>query len=129
MAMRFDCKNFDSRTYPTGEVVRKCRLDLAPNAPFECPENCSAFVKRTADVGWDYGSLAAPIIKPVEEVKGADKEDIAGVLDEAEDIVNMISPELFAEFSALDKSLEPKKKGKGLFGKKDKKKKNKKKKK
>lgn len=126
MPMRFDCKNFDSRTYATGEVVRKCRLDLAPNAPFECPENCSAFIKRTADVGWDYGSLATPIVTPVGEVTGADKKDVADVLDNAEEIVNAISPELMAEFMALDKSLEPKKKGKSLFGK-DKKKKKKRK--
>lgn len=126
MPMRFDCKNFDSRTYVTGEVVRKCRLDLAPNAPFECPQNCESFIKRTADVGWDYGSLATPIISPVGEIAGADKKDVADVLDEAEEIVNMITPEIMAEFAALDKSLEPKKKGKSLFGK-DKKKKKKKK--
>ena len=123
--MRFDCKNFDSRTYATGEVVRKCRLDLAPNAPFECPENCESFIKRTADVGWDYGSLAKPIISPVDEVKGANKKDTADILDEAEDIINAITPELMAEFMALDKSLETKKKGKSLFGKKAKKKKKK----
>ena len=126
MTMRFDCKNFDSRTYATGEVVRKCRLDLAPNAPFECPENCEAFVKRTADVGWDYGTLATPIITPVGEVVGANKQDTANVLDEAEYIINAITPEVMAEFAALDKSMELKKKGKSLFSKKVKKKKKKK---
>ena len=88
--------------------------------------NCSAFIKRTADVGWDYGSLATPIVTPVGEVTGADKKDVADVLDNAEEIVNAISPELMAEFMALDKSLEPKQKGKSLFGK-DKKKKKKRK--
>ena len=35
--MRQDCKNFESRTYPNGETVRKCNLDLAPEAPWRCP--------------------------------------------------------------------------------------------
>ena len=117
MPMRFDCKNFDSRTYSTGEVVRKCRLDLAPNAPWECPENCSAFEKRLVDVGWDYGTLATPIVTPVEEVEGADEKGAAQILDEAEDIVNAITPELLAEFKALDKASQKKKK----FGKRKKK--------
>lgn len=104
MGMRFDCKNFDSRTYATGEVVRKCRLDLAPNAPWECPENCSAYDKRLADVGWDYGTLAKPIVTPAEPVEGVDPDQSASILDDAEDIVNAITPELLAEFTALDEA-------------------------
>src|SRR5437762_213294 len=33
MPMRVDCKYYESRTYSSGEVVRKCRIDLAPEAP------------------------------------------------------------------------------------------------
>ena len=109
MAMRYDCKNFDSRTYATGEVVRKCRIDLAPNAPWECPENCPGFEKRLVDVGWDYGSLAKPIVTPVQRVEGADMEIASKALDEAEDIVNAITPELLAEFKALDEAGKKKK--------------------
>jgi hypothetical protein len=111
MAMKYDCKSFESRTYSTGEVVRRCRLDLAPNAPWECPENCAAYERRTADVGWDYGSLATPIVSAPEEVSHANKDDVATVLDEAEDIVNAITPELLAEFQALDKAGKKKKRG------------------
>lgn len=118
MAMRYDCKNFDSRTYATGEVVRKCRIDLAPNAPWECPENCPGFEKRRTDIGWDYGSLATPIVTPVDEVNVSDAKSVEKVLDEAEDIVNAITPELLAEFKALD---EAGKKKKGRFRKKKKK--------
>ena len=39
VAMRTNCKFYESRTYPTGESVRKCDLDLAPEAPFRCPDN------------------------------------------------------------------------------------------
>lgn len=109
MTMRYDCKNFESRSYATGEVVRKCRLDLAPNAPWECPEECVAFEKRTVDVGWDYGSLASPIVASVEDV-AADPSHVAKILDEAEDIVNSITPELLAEFKALDEAGKKKKK-------------------
>ena len=48
--MRQDCKNFESRTYPNGETVRKCNLDLAPEAPWRCPDDCPKFARRLADV-------------------------------------------------------------------------------
>lgn len=122
MAMRYECKNFESRTYVTGEVVRKCRLDLAPNAPWECPKDCQAYERRTVNVGWDYGSLAEPIVDSPEEVENVDAQDAAKILDEAEDIVSAIAPELLSEFQALD-AAENKKKGKSRFtGKKKKKK-------
>ena len=38
MPMRQDCKFFESRTYANGETVRKCDLDLAPEAPWRCPD-------------------------------------------------------------------------------------------
>ena len=50
MPMRTDCKNYESRTYPTGETVRKCNIDLAPEAPWRCPEDCAAYERRLADV-------------------------------------------------------------------------------
>ncbi len=32
--MRTECKHFESRSYPNGDTVRKCNLDLAPDAPW-----------------------------------------------------------------------------------------------
>ncbi len=55
--MRTDCRHYESRTYPSGETVRKCRLDLAPDAPWRCPDDCPKFEKRRWDAGWQYGSL------------------------------------------------------------------------
>ncbi|OWY60671.1 hypothetical protein B7486_67945, partial [cyanobacterium TDX16] len=55
MPMRFDCKFFESRSYPNGETVHKCDIDLAPEAPWRCPTDCKGFVRRT-DVAWSYGS-------------------------------------------------------------------------
>ena len=60
MPMRQDCKNFESRSYPNGDTVRKCNLDLAPEAPWRCPEDCQSFAKRRVDVNWSHGTLITP---------------------------------------------------------------------
>jgi hypothetical protein len=95
MPMRTDCKNYESRSYPGGETVRKCNLDLAPEAPWRCPENCSAYAPRLADVNWKHGSLVSPPTPP--EPPGLDR-GAAELLDEAEDIVNAAGEDLVAEF-------------------------------
>src|SRR5438552_268934 len=60
MPMRQDCKQFESRTYPNGETVRKCNLDLAPEAPWRCPEDCPKYERRLVDVNWSHGTLVTP---------------------------------------------------------------------
>lgn len=98
--MRQDCKFFESRTYSNGETVRKCDLDLAPEAPWRCPADCAAYQPRLADVNWQHGSLITPATPepPVDlDLHGA---DVAALLDEAEDIVNAAGPALFAEVEA-----------------------------
>jgi hypothetical protein len=98
MAMREECKNYESRSYAGGETVRKCNLDLAPEAPWRCPENCPSYVRRLADVDWAHGSLVTP--PPPPEPEG---QDIAALLDEAEDIVNAAGPAILAELAAEQK--------------------------
>ena len=98
--MRTDCRHYESRTYATGEVVRKCRLDMAPEAPWRCPEDCAAFSVRRMDVGWQYGSLAAAKPEPAPKV---DDTSVAALLNEAEDIVNSAAPEIIAEFQPKKK--------------------------
>jgi hypothetical protein len=90
--MREDCFNFESRTYADGETVRKCNLDLAPEAPWRCPENCPEYRPRLADVNWTHGTLVTP--PTPEEPQG---EGIPELLDEAEDIVNTAASEILAE--------------------------------
>lgn len=94
--MREECKHFQSRTYPNGETVRKCALDLAPEAPWRCPDDCPAYERRLADVAWDHGTL----IRPPTPEQPADAEGIAELLDAAEDIVNAAAPEIRAEVEA-----------------------------
>ncbi len=90
--MRQDCKYFESRTYANGETVRKCDLDLAPEAPWRCPEGCKAFQPRMADVNWSHGTLVTPPT-PAEPPGLGEDDSIASLLDEAEDIVNQAVPE------------------------------------
>jgi hypothetical protein len=95
--MRENCKFFESRTYGDGETVRKCDLDLAPEAPWRCPEDCAAFQPRLADVNWQHGTLVTPPTPPEPESLGTD-DSIAALLDEAEEIVNEAGPRVLAEF-------------------------------
>lgn len=95
--MRTDCRHYESRTYGSGEVVRKCRIDLAPEAPWRCPENCAGFERRTYDAGWQVGSLETGYDVPEAEPAG---EDVAALLDAAEDIINAAAPEIISEIDA-----------------------------
>ena len=94
--MRSDCRHYESRTYGSGETVRKCQLDLAPEAPWRCPDDCPSFRKRIFDAGWHYGSLGVAAGKAAPpEPEG---EDVAALLNAAEDIVNSAAPDILAEF-------------------------------
>jgi hypothetical protein len=101
--MREECKNFQSRTYSSGEVARFCLLDLAPEAPWRCPDHCSSYERRLADVGWEHGSLIEPAIE--DEPKGA-PEEIADLLGRATDIVNEVAPDVLADVEAQERSQE-----------------------
>ncbi|MHB1137405.1 MAG: hypothetical protein ACYC2O_00520 [Microthrixaceae bacterium] len=97
--MREECKFFESRTYPNGDAVRKCDLDLAPEAPWRCPEPCPAYQPRLAAVNWAYGSLVTPPT-PAEPSSLGEDPSIAALLDEAEDIVNAAVTRTRAEVDA-----------------------------
>ena len=99
MPMRQDCKYFESRTYPNGDTVRKCDLDLAPEAPWRCPEDCPKYTRRMADVNWSYGTLVTPETPPEPSSLGSD-DSIGALLDEAEDIVNSAGARIKSEVEA-----------------------------
>ena len=94
MPMREGCKHFQSRSYDTGEVVRFCELDLAPEAPWRCPDDCSSYAPRLADVGWQHGTLVEPVI---EDEPGPGGPDVVRLLEEASDIVDAVVPQTLAE--------------------------------
>ena len=109
MPMRVDCKFYESRTYSSGEVVRKCRIDLAPEAPWRCPDDCVGYERRMIDAGWQVGSLEKGYDVPEAEPEG---EDVAALLDEAEQIVNAAAPDILSEFSTKKRRFGKRKKRK-----------------
>ncbi len=89
MPMRTDCRHYETRTYRSEETVHMCRLDLAPEAPWRCPENCPRYEFRGFDAGWTQGSLAR---KNLPEDPPRLDENTTALLDQAEDIVNSVGP-------------------------------------
>lgn len=109
MPMRVDCKYYESRTYASGETVRMCRLDLAPEAPWRCPEDCGGYRKRMVDVGWSHGTLASDAGPP--EPTGLDQGG-ADLLEQAEEILNAAGHQIVAEEQAKkEKKLKKGKRG------------------
>ncbi len=75
--------------------MRKCNLDLAPDAPWRCPAECPSFAPRLADVNWKHGTLVVPPTPP--EPPGLDDGSAAALLDEAEDVINAVFAKTVAE--------------------------------
>ena len=99
MPMREDCRHFASRLYDDGEAARFCVLDLAPEAPWRCPDNCPQYERSVIDGTFIQGSLARP---PVDEEPDEKAEDIEDLLDDAEMIVEAAEPAVTAD---LDKNV------------------------
>jgi hypothetical protein len=97
--MREDCRHFASRTYDDGEAARFCALDLAPEAPWRCPENCPSYERTVIDATFEQGSLARP---SVEDEPDESAEAIGDLLDDAERIVDDAEPEVLHELAAQD---------------------------
>ena len=114
MGMREECKHFQSRTYANGEAARFCVLGLAPDQPWSCPDDCIAYERRFADVGWAHGSL---VKKPVEQAPDSNVplDDRREILDMASDIVNAVAPELFEERRRELDAIEDKQRRKRKF--------------
>ncbi|MGD0083667.1 MAG: hypothetical protein ABSD78_10775 [Acidimicrobiales bacterium] len=106
MPMREECKHFQSRTYASGEVARFCVLDLAPEAPWRCPDNCPRYQRRLADAGWQHGNL---VDTPVENEPEMPSGDIASLLDAAESVVESAAPSALAEVRERERKQEGRK--------------------
>ena len=97
MPMREDCRHFQSRTYDDGEVARMCVLNLAPEAPWKCPDDCPKYERDIIDATFTTGSLVRPA---VEEEPDDPPEEISALLDEADAIVTAAGPEIVAQIDA-----------------------------
>lgn len=96
--MRTDCKNFESRSLRTGDSVRRCRLDLAPEAPWRCPANCTAYAPRPLDLAWESGS------DPNEAARDIDEPELTeaafDILAQAENLLAEAGDSIRAEEAA-----------------------------
>ena len=99
--IREDCRHFESRTYEGGEVARFCVLDLAPEAPWRCPENCPAYERSVIDPTFETAELSRP---PVEDEPEGSVDDIEAVLADAEAIVEESEPEAVRAVEEGDRS-------------------------
>ena len=94
MPMREDCRHFESRAYPGGEVARFCVLDLAPEAPWKCPDACPRYEHSLIDGTF----VSAPLARPtVEDEPDESPDDIEAVLDDAEAIVTNAEYDVISE--------------------------------
>jgi hypothetical protein len=94
MTMRENCRHYESRAYDGGETARFCVLDLAPEAPWRCPDDCPKFEVSLNDGSFEMGPLAATEVEPEPD---DDPDDIAAVLRDAEQIVLDAEPQVVGE--------------------------------
>ena len=92
--MRDDCKYFQTRTYRSGDVARFCALDLAPEAPWRCPEHCPRYTKRVGDAGFTRADLIGGAGSGDEGEFGAGAADLLVTADE---VINAAGSEIMAE--------------------------------
>jgi hypothetical protein len=72
-------------------------LNLAPEAPWRCPDDCPKYQRDIIDSSFVLGSLVRP---PVEAEPDDPPEDIAALLDAADAVVTAAGPEIVAEMEA-----------------------------
>ncbi|HTV11880.1 MAG TPA: hypothetical protein VME20_08450 [Acidimicrobiales bacterium] len=57
MGVRTDCRHYIRRTTQGGELLQRCRLGVAEEGVFACPEGCLFFEERVVStVGWSAGT-------------------------------------------------------------------------
>ena len=100
MAMREDCKHFESRTYPNGDTLRQCTLNLAPEAPWRCPENCTSFELRRVDVNWAHQKMVMGSSAEEPEALRQDEEAVRGLFADVANIIGEAEQEIMEERSA-----------------------------
>jgi hypothetical protein len=101
--MREDCRHFESRTYDSGEVAQFCVLDLAPEAPWHCPEHCPSYEPSVIDGTFETAELSRPT---VEDEPEGNVEDIEAVLADAETIIEDAEPDAIRDVEEHETATE-----------------------
>ena len=89
--------NFESRTYAERRDRAEVQPRPRPDAPWRCPDDCPQYERRLADVDWTPRLARHARRRPPSRPDLDDGDDVAALLDEAEDIVNSVGPEVMAE--------------------------------
>ena len=91
MAMREECKHFQSRTYASGEVARFCVLDIAPEAAVDVPGQLPEL--RAAPRRRRLGPRLARRTARSRPSRRRAHRRTQELLDEAQQIVNDVAPD------------------------------------
>jgi hypothetical protein len=81
------------------EASRLITWDLAPEAPWRCPENCPAYERSVIDSTFETAELSRPAVE--DEPEGS-VDDIEGVLADAEAIVEEAEPDAIRNLEATE---------------------------
>ncbi len=100
MTMRQDCRHFESRTFPDGDTISKCTLNLAPEAPWRCPAKCQSYERRRVDVNLSYQNIAKDPTTAEPDSLESEGSPVASLLEDAANIVDSAAPGIEEEVRA-----------------------------
>lgn len=97
MAMRQDCRHFESQTFAGGDTLSKCTLNLAPEAPWRCPTDCASYERRRVNVNLEHQKLASSSAQDTPSSIDEDSEAVADLLADVASIVDEAAPDIVRE--------------------------------
>jgi hypothetical protein len=61
MVARHDCRHYSRRTTAAGDALERCKLGMASEFPFDCPDDCLFFeARRISSAGWQRDPTDPP---------------------------------------------------------------------
>ncbi len=100
MTMRQDCRHFESRTFPDGDTISKCTLNLAPEAPWRCPPRCQSYERRRVAVNLSHQNIAKDPTTAEPDSLESGSSPVASLLEDVANIVDSAAPAIEEEVRA-----------------------------